>query len=207
MIIADSSSCQIYRFPVGPMQTNCYFLVDISSKNTIIIDPGAEGDVLSDQLFTLGLHPLLIFLTHGHADHVGGLLPLVLNFHVPIFLNKKDFFLYQRAPETITYFTHLPADPIIPTAQIISPAKRDTLLATFPTILTPLPCPGHTPGQTALYLPDEHWFFGGDLIFADGIGRTDFAYAQPKSMAASLQHFHALGSLTVFPGHGEFFST
>ena len=208
MLVQENERWQVYQYPVGPMQANCYFLVDAATKNTIIIDPGAEGDVLSDELFARGFQPQLVFLTHGHSDHVGGILPLWANFFTPIYLDEKDYFLYKRAQSTTTHFTKLPADPVIDDRFLLKKTDLEMILDDWPETITLLACPGHTPGLTGLHLPMSHWFFGGDLLFAAGqIGRTDFAYAQAQLMRESLQKIATLPHpLTIFPGHGEIFT-
>lgn len=190
------------------MGANCYFLVDKTTKNTIVIDPGDDGDFLSDRLMELQLHPILLFLTHGHADHVGAVLSLFLNFNCPIFLDRHDFPLYSRAQATITHFTGIPADPVVPADLILHPRALPKLLASLPEKPVLLHLPGHTPGLTALHLPHSQYLFSGDLLFADGsVGRTDFAYASVTKQQSSLKSLTKLPVTTrVFPGHGEDFT-
>lgn len=38
---------KIDHFVVGPVQTNCYFVTNIKTKEMIIIDPGACADQLA----------------------------------------------------------------------------------------------------------------------------------------------------------------
>jgi hydroxyacylglutathione hydrolase len=61
--------------------------------------------------------------------------------------------------------------------------------------------PGHAPGLVSF---NGHGAaFGGDLLFAGSIGRTDLPLASPSDMDASLERFAALPDETiVFPGHG-----
>jgi glyoxylase-like metal-dependent hydrolase (beta-lactamase superfamily II) len=45
--------------------------------------------------------------------------------------------------------------------------------------------------------------FGGDLLFAGSIGRTDLPYADPDAMERSLETISQLDDATVvYPGHG-----
>ena len=38
------SDRQIVHLVVGPVQTNCYLVMNQKTKETIIVDPGAEAD-------------------------------------------------------------------------------------------------------------------------------------------------------------------
>jgi glyoxylase-like metal-dependent hydrolase (beta-lactamase superfamily II) len=195
---------QIHQYVVGPLQTNCYFL--ITSKNqTVIIDPGADGDFLSNEILRLKLTPTLIYFTHGHFDHVSGGLPLFLNFKPKTFLHPKDIPLYNHAQISAKYFAQVDSDPTIPPRYLTSNLQKcqDYLTRTLQTVVKLLEVPGHSPGLTALYLPQKHLLFSGDLIFTQGvIGRTDFPYSRPSDMKKSLQKISKLPPQTkVYPGH------
>ncbi len=61
--------------------------------------------------------------------------------------------------------------------------------------------PGHTPGLTAVYIPEEKVVFTGDNV----VGQTRTAYhdAQPEKWLESLKALEALDIRTVLPGHGK----
>ena len=60
---------KIDHFVVGPVQTNCYFVTNIKTKEMIIIDPGACANQLAKKVDESGANPVAILLTHGHFDH------------------------------------------------------------------------------------------------------------------------------------------
>lgn len=181
----------LYTFVVGPLKTNCYFLVNRHSKDTLIVDPGDEGDFLSEQIIELQLQPRAIFFTHGHFDHVTGALPLYLNFSrssaLTVYLTPADQFIYKRALATSLHFTKAATDPPIPQEKLLSPTQFSSMLDSFFPQAQIIFTPGHTPGSTVLYFPKEPLAFVGDLIFADGsCGRTDFSYGDAKKIKQSL---------------------
>jgi glyoxylase-like metal-dependent hydrolase (beta-lactamase superfamily II) len=46
--------------------------------------------------------------------------------------------------------------------------------------------------------------FSGDTLFAESIGRTDFAESSPKDMSVTLRKLTSLpDDLLVYPGHDE----
>lgn len=53
--------------------TNCYIIVDEKTRETIVIDPGAEVDKILNMLDVLDANLKYIFVTHCHADHIGAL--------------------------------------------------------------------------------------------------------------------------------------
>ena len=61
--------------------------------------------------------------------------------------------------------------------------------------------PGHAPGHVVFR--HDKTVFGGDLLFAGSIGRTDLPYADPNAMEISLETISQLDDETVvYPGHG-----
>jgi glyoxylase-like metal-dependent hydrolase (beta-lactamase superfamily II) len=61
--------------------------------------------------------------------------------------------------------------------------------------------PGHAPGHVVF--KHGKTVFGGDLLFAGSIGRTDVKFADPAQMESSLARLCELDDDTaVHPGHG-----
>lgn len=56
---------------LGAMATNCYLVMNQETKQTIIIDPGAEPERVIRKIEESGGIPEAILLTHGHFDHIG----------------------------------------------------------------------------------------------------------------------------------------
>jgi len=62
--------------------------------------------------------------------------------------------------------------------------------------------PGHAPGLVAF--TGDSVSFGGDLLFAGSIGRTDLPLGNPSDMTASLARYTGTlaDDVVVYPGHG-----
>lgn len=188
-------------FTVGALQTNCYFLIHRQTGNTIIIDPGADGDFLSEQIISQKLNLKLIFFTHAHSDHLTGTLPLWLNFKPLVYLPAADLPLYCRQQQKNHYTNN---DPLLnPTLLFTNTSKLHQLLCSWNFPLKILAYPGHTLGSSALYYPEKSWLFAGDFIFPNGaVGRTDLPYSNKSKLLASLSKLSSLPPHTlVFPGH------
>ena len=62
--------------------------------------------------------------------------------------------------------------------------------------------PGHSPGSVCLYWPELKVLVSGDLIFAQGVGRTDFPGGSGKLLKESIIRMAELDIEAILPGHG-----
>ena len=88
---------QIKVIPVGPIQTNCYFLIDETTQVAAMIDPGDDWEVLRDLVGKLGVELQYILLTHGHYDHttaVPELQNIMAEYFGPESYHLQDYSLY-----------------------------------------------------------------------------------------------------------------
>ena len=53
----------IKQFQLGQLQANCYLVYEKQSKNAVIIDPGGEGDEVSDYVMREDLNVNTILIT------------------------------------------------------------------------------------------------------------------------------------------------
>ena len=68
---------KIKRRVLSACQTNCYYVYREGAAEIVIIDPGDNGEVVYDDVKSLGFEKVAgILLTHGHGDHTGGALKL-----------------------------------------------------------------------------------------------------------------------------------
>ena len=58
--------------PVTPLQQNCTLVWCTKTLKAAVIDPGGETDRLRRIIAERGLVLDRIWVTHGHADHAGG---------------------------------------------------------------------------------------------------------------------------------------
>ncbi|NSW85153.1 MAG: MBL fold metallo-hydrolase [Syntrophobacteraceae bacterium] len=66
--------------------------------------------------------------------------------------------------------------------------------------------PGHSPGSVSVYWPGKRALFTGDVLFKDGLGRTDLPGGSGETLKASIRRLAGLDSEWILPGHGDFIS-
>jgi glyoxylase-like metal-dependent hydrolase (beta-lactamase superfamily II) len=66
--------------------------------------------------------------------------------------------------------------------------------------------PGHSPGSVCLYWSAQKALFTGDLVFKDGLGRTDLPGGDGAQIKASIQRMAQLDVELLLSGHGDVIS-
>jgi len=183
--------------PVGPLQTNCYVLGAKGCKEVVLVDPGADSDLLVQQIEAKNLVSVAIILTHGHFDHFGAAAELQERFEVPVYLNRLDWELAQAAPDVALEWTGAPIR--LPREFTdIQPGPLTLAGVEFEVLATP----GHSPGSISLCVPGACWV--GDVLFYESVGRWDFPGGDYETLMSTLEEkLLVLPEETrIFPGHG-----
>ena len=81
---------KVEQYVVGPVQTNCYFVIHEDTKEMIVIDPGASAGKLAEKINEAGYRPVAILLTHGHFDHCTAAEELAKNYNISIYVHEAD---------------------------------------------------------------------------------------------------------------------
>lgn len=185
---------------VGTFAANCYIVGSTSTKQGMIIDPGADADVIMRTVQETGLSISVIVITHAHMDHVGALREVQQKTHAQFAIHEAEKGFVFCAP--MRMLTSLGVSPVK------SPPKPDTLLKDGDMIdlgdlhFKVLYTPGHSSG--GICLSGHGIVFSGDTLFKFGIGRTDFPGTSHERLINSIRaKLMALPDETiVYPGHG-----
>ena len=190
---------QVLQAVLGPVQTNVYVAVNEDTQECILIDPADGAAFLEKTIREKGLQPAAILLTHGHFDHIGAVEELRKAFGIPVYAQEKeaDVLRDEAVNLSMNYGAgiRLEADRLLKDGEELD-------LAGFR--IKVLHTPGHTVGSACYYLPDEHYLFSGDSLFAGSVGRTDFPGGSMSTLIRAIRE--KLMSLpddtVVLPGHG-----
>ena len=81
---------KVEKLVCGSVWTNCYFLINTQTKETIIIDPADNAPALKQHLDAKGLKPVAILLTHGHYDHMMAADELRKAYGISVIAHEKE---------------------------------------------------------------------------------------------------------------------
>jgi hydroxyacylglutathione hydrolase len=194
---------QLQSFTFNMFQENTYIVWD-ETKECIIFDPGcynqAERSKLADFIKHKGLKPVRLINTHCHLDHIFGnafvadTYQLLLEIHpneVPILANK------DRAGAMFGV--------AVPDQPKLGDFIEDGDMIVFGTTqLIAILAPGHSPGSLCFYDTASASLIAGDVLFREGIGRTDLPGGNHAHLIEAIQtRIFALPDETVvYSGHG-----
>lgn len=181
--------------------TNSYVICDENTKEAMVIDPGGEPEKIIEVLDILGVSLKYIFLTHCHADHIGGINELKQAKGGKILVSRDDYEgLFNKEISLADYVNMQNPD-----LEADSRVDDDDLLHVGEIEFKVIATPGHTKGSVCLYIEKERLIFTGDTLFSGAWGRTDLptgSFAEiMKSISDKLMTLPE--ETIVYPGHGR----
>jgi glyoxylase-like metal-dependent hydrolase (beta-lactamase superfamily II) len=181
---------------VGPIVANCYIVGSESTKEGMIIDPGADADEILENVRELGLKIKLIVLTHRHVDHVGAARQVKEATGAEVAAHAEAA---KYLPQSSSYIFSPPYEASPLPDRLLKGGDRFDIGDLHFTVL-------HTPGHTpcGISLVGNGVVFTGDTLFNYGIGRYDLADGSYEQLMDSIRtKLMALPDDTkVYPGHG-----
>lgn len=194
-------SLRYHTVPVTAFQQNCSIVWCDETLEAAVIDPGGDLPRILQAVEERGLTLKQILLTHAHIDHAGGTGTLARELGLPIIgPQEADQFWITGLPQQSQMFGFPPAETFTPTRWL---HDGDSVSVGHCTLQV-RHCPGHTPGHVVFHAVEAKRCFVGDVLFAGGIGRTDFPQGDFDTLIASItRRLWPMGDDTVFiPGHG-----
>ena len=187
----------IKKMVVGPLQTNCYIIVDEKSGKGIIIDPGYDASKIIKQVGLCNVDVIFIVLSHGHIDHICALSEIKRATNAKVAIHRKDAPLLEETK--LGVYLGIECTPI-PRPDIYLEGGEEFKLGKL--IFRIIHTAGHTPG--GICLEGEGACFTGDTLFRYGIGRSDLPGGNSVSLINNIrQRLLTLpDQIKVYPGHG-----
>jgi len=170
---------------------NTYF---IAREKKILIDPGHDHlfGRIEQNLKQLGVALSQIdyvLVTHGHPDHLEA--GFRLQHPSLLAMSKEEYrFIKKWAGE----YYEIPAPDLYLEEGTIT--LGDVVLEVYNT-------PGHSPGSVCLYWPELKVLFTGDVVFNQGIGRTDLPEGSGPRLKESIRRIKNLDVEILLSGHGN----
>jgi glyoxylase-like metal-dependent hydrolase (beta-lactamase superfamily II) len=195
---------EVDRVESLPFGEHSYVVRRPARPECLVVDPGFEPEEIVAWLDRRGLEPRAILLTHGHSDHIAGNAALKARWpDAPLLIGRGDAAkLTDPAANLSAPFglplTSPPADRLLADGERLDLAGCEFVVREIP---------GHSAGHVVYVMEGERppVVFGGDVLFREGIGRTDFPDGDFEALAAGIRrHLYTLPpDAIVFPGHGE----
>lgn len=185
---------------LGILGTNCYIIS--KDKQSLIFDPGGEPEIISAYLQENNLTPAAILLTHAHYDHIGAVDVLRKQYELDVYLHEEeaDWLVNPALNRSLMHLGDEGAYITEKPDKILQVGDYELAGFNFSVVHTP----GHSPGSVTFIFEDEEILVSGDVLFHQGIGRTDLPQGSIEQLANSIvtELYTLPDSFRVYPGHG-----
>lgn len=187
-----------------PFVENTYIMHRPGSSDAVVIDPGLEPHLITQELARRRLNVVAILNTHGHGDHIAGNADMKKAFpDAPLLIGTGDAVMLTNPMLNMSK----------PFGMEVTSPEADRLLneddeVTFAGITMQVKdVPGHSPGHIVFILHSEEpkVVFGGDTLFAGSVGRTDLPGGSHQQLINGIREkiLSLPDDTIVYPGHGE----
>ncbi|MDE7231319.1 MAG: MBL fold metallo-hydrolase [Oscillospiraceae bacterium] len=201
---------EIHRIKCG--NGNCYIIENGSSG--VLIDTGKKEYAAKVLEACRGYNVKLIVLTHAHFDHAENAAEISERLGIPIAMSEKDVDLISSNNAQQLYsdtflgkivlsvslkdFSKRAMPPFKPTVFL----HEGDSLSEYGIDARIIELPGHTDGSIGIDVETKHLIIG-DALMNMFYPTVSMLYHNKKEMLESAKKISALGSRTVFFGHGK----
>ena len=142
-----------------PITATCYLL--LGDEKNLLIDTGSgEPEEFRQLLLPYRDKPLVLAITHAHADHYAN--AGIPGLFTAAYMHPKDIAIL---PEMNDYFVFAMAEQgraVLP--EMLTPLREDQDFDLGGVHVRTLPLPGHSPGSVCFHVPELNMLFTGDAV-------------------------------------------
>ena len=195
---------ELIRLTLGPLPNNVYLLGDQDSGDAVAIDPSYDSHLVLARVESLGWTLRQIWLTHAHFDHMAGAAEIAGAFDplLPIGLHPNGLDWYRSEGGAGMFGMSIPQPP--EPSILFEDGMALSLTPGGEPVAEVRYAPGHSPGHVMFYVPALAALLCGDVIFREGIGRTDLNDGDLDQLLRSIreQVFTLPDETRLLSGHG-----
>lgn len=184
---------------------NTFVVWDEQSREAAVIDPGMSNEVEELEIKSFieenSLDIKYLINTHCHIDHILGCRFVKEKYNPVYYIPEKDLPLYDNADKQAEMFV-VTMGKLPKIDKYLTEDERIKLGSeSFSNLFTP----GHTPGEFSLYFDESQFCITGDVLFREGIGRTDLYGGDYNTLIKSIKTklFSLPDDILIYPGHGD----
>lgn len=181
--------------------SNVYLL---KGDRNVLIDTSTG---ISPRMMIENIHAILgsasldmIILTHCHGDHIGGMYALMDEFGCEAYAFPPDSQYIRENNDRYILGSLLGTTHTIAN---VNDLQNGQVIDIGSHRLRVIHTPGHTAGGICLYDELGHDLFSGDMLFLNGVGRTDFPSGSFSDLRESLNLISNIEIRGLYPGHGN----
>lgn len=188
---------EITTYTGGIAATNGHLLT--LPGGTILVDaPDGIGAWLRQQKVKVDV----LFLTHQHFDHVLDAATVKAEHGCQVY----SFAPYSRELTLEILYGAVTGSPFsVPPFAVDEVLEGQSQIEVLGETWNLYHVPGHSPDSLCFHLPSQNLLFGGDVLFLDSVGRTDFPNGSGELLLKGIikKLFVLPDATRVYPGHGD----
>jgi len=198
-VVGNWGGGAVWRVAGNTFPSNSYFCEADLPGGGVLIDAGLDGAAIDEQMAEHGLHPHIVFCTHGHFDHAGSAAYFQKKYGCQVFMHKADARILKASNFLLMAF-NMPQKIELPEVTYIEDQFNMTI---NDQPLRYLWAPGHTPGSCIIELGSA--WFTGDTIYSSGVGLSRLPGENAELLRTSIRGLweRLTSERTVYPGHGN----
>jgi len=180
-------------FTGGLFETNCFYL----PSARLLVDAPEET---AGWLRSKGYAVESLLLTHGHIDHVWDAAQIQKQHACKVFYHRDTWPMISDPNFFKRYGMAWEVAPVAAGVELEAVDSWEVAGVGFQV----LEVPGHCPGSLCFLEKSERVLFGGDVLFANGVGRWDLPGGDRDLLLSGIRDkILPLGDdVRVLPGHG-----